>query len=337
MAGARLLSHFQVGMEVTKGTAVAATRMMYPDLSSTFQIDWQKSYHDGRRTGSRNPATYATRMGEAVAVNFRTVDDAGISFDELPFFFAFPNGSTAATSGGTSYLWDVNAWGGSSAGTARSLTCEYGDDVQNYEAEYCFATDISMSADSDGMTQLSANIVGRQAAKTTKTSLSSVDPVYIPGYLWMPKFATAQSGLDGASTIPNFLRSWSMDWTTGLVPHKYQDGNDYFGQAVESAAVTGTVRLVVDSNATAITQFYDKGEAGTIDFLNLTATGADVGDGTAYKADIDVALEYTDVQLLASDVDGVNTYEINAKIMDDSSWGQSIGAEVVNSLANLTV
>lgn len=335
MAGIRLLSHFQMGLEATKGTAVAATRMFYPDLSSTFQKDWMKTYHEGRRTGRRNPVTYATQQGVAVAINFRTLDDTGISFDELPFFLGFPVGSTAATSGGTSYLWDTFAWGGTASGTIRSFTAEYGDDVQNYEAEYVFAQRLGLSADTDGMTQLTADMVGRQNSKSTKTALTATDPVLIPGYLWQFKRATAQSGLDGASAIPNFLRNWSMDWSTGLVPHKYQDGNPYFGQAVESAPVEGNLRLVVDSNSTAVSVFYDKADANTVDFINLTATGATQADGTAYKVDIDVAVEYSNVRLLASDIDGVNTYEVDAKIVADETWGQSIGIAVVNSLANL--
>jgi len=335
MAGTRLMSHFQIGKETTKGTAVAATRMMHPDLTSTFAVDWMKTNHESRRTGYRTPPSYVTRQGEKVTINYRTVDDTGISFDELSYFLHFPAGGTAASSGGTSYLWDQFAWGGTASGSALSWTAEYGDDVQNYEAEYVFPTRIRLSADSDGMTQLESDMVGRQNTKSTKTALTPASPVNIPGYLWVPKFATAQSGLDGASTIPNFLRSWEMDWSTGLVPHTYQDGLDYFGQNQESMPVLGTVRLVVDSNATAITQFYDKAEAGTIDFLNLTATGADVGDGTAYKADIDVCLEYQNVQMLAGEIEGVNTYEVEASIMLDETWGQSIGAEVVNALASL--
>lgn len=336
MPGVRLLSHFQIGLETTKGTAAAAGRMMFPDLSSTFQVDWMKTYHEGRRTGRRNPVSYSTRQGEMVNINFRTVDDTGIAFDELPFFLNAPSGATAATSGTASYLWDTFAWGGTASGTPRTYTVEYGDDVQSYEAEYCFPTRLSLSADQDGMTQLTATMVGRQSTKSTKTDLSPENSVLIPGYLWVPKFATAQSGLDGASTITNFLRNFSIDWATGLVPHRYQDGLDYFGQVVESAPVEGTVRLVVDSNATAVTRFYDKGESGARDFLNLTATGGTVGaSGSAYKVDIDVALEYTDVQMLAGDVDGVNTYEITAKIVDDPTWGKSMAAEVVNALADL--
>lgn len=337
MPGIRLLSHFQMGRETTLGTGVAATRMFYPDLSSTFSVDWMKTYHEGRRTLRRNPVTYATRQGEMVNINFRTVDDAGISFDELPFFLQWPNGATAATSGGTSYLWDTFAWGGTANGTVRGYTCEYGDDTQNYEAEYVVGTRLGLSADTDGMTQLTASMVGRQSTKSAKTALTPTDPVYIPGYLWSPRFATSQSGLSGASDIANFMRSWSLDWGTGIAVHNYQDGNDYFGQAVESAAVEGTLSMTVDSTSDAVSRFYDKGEAGTIDFVQLSATGADVGDGTAYNVTIQAAVEYTNVQMLDGDNDGVNTYSVNAKLVDDETWGQTLGISVVNNLASLAV
>jgi len=336
MPGIRLLSHFQMGRESTLGTAVAATRMFYPDLSSTFQVDWKKTYHEGRRTLRRNPVTYATRQGEQVGINFRTVDDAGISFDELPFFLQWPTGTITPASGTASYDWSGYAWGGTANGTVRGYTCEYGDDTQSYEAEYVVATRLGLSADTDGMTQLTADMVGRQSTKSAKTALSPTDPVYIPGYLWSPKFATTQSGLSGASAVANFLRSWSMDWATGIAVHNYQDGNDYFGQAVESAPVEGTLSMTVDSTSDAVSRFYDKGESGTIDFVQLKATGGDIGNGTAYDVQVQVAVEYTSVALLDGDNDGVNTYSVQAKIVDDETWGQSIGIDVVNALADLT-
>lgn len=335
MSGTRLLSYMQIGKETTKGTAVPATFRLSPDLTSAYQVDWRKTYHEGRSTGFRNPVSYATRQGEHVNITYRSPDDTGIAFDELPYFFHFPAGGTAGT-GSTAVVWSW-AWGGTATGTALAYTIEYGDDVQNLEAEYCQVSRLRLRGSGDGasMTSLEADFFGRQSTKSTKTTLSTVDDVRIPGYLWTPAFATAASGLAAASTIPNFLREWGAEWTTGLVPHFYADGNDYFGQSQESAPVTGTVRLVVDSNATAVSQFYDKGEAGTIDFLRLVATGAVIAGGSAYKAILEYALEYTNVVALGGEVDGVNTYEVSAKIVVDSTWGQAVGSTVTCNLASL--
>ena len=63
MPGSRLLSHFQIGKETTKGTAVAASRRFAPDLNSAFTVDWMKTYHGVglRARGTRSP----TRLSRA--------------------------------------------------------------------------------------------------------------------------------------------------------------------------------------------------------------------------------------------------------------------------------
>ncbi|MEY4170633.1 MAG: hypothetical protein RLZ94_1706 [Actinomycetota bacterium] len=332
MPGVRLLSHFQIGKETTPGTAVAATRRFAPDLNGTFQIDWMKTFHEGRSTGTRTPISYSTQQGTMVSISYRTPDDTGIAFDELPYFLIFPGGGTAGT-GSTAVTWG-HAWGGTATGSAVSYTIEYGDDVQNYESEYCQASRVRISAEPQGLTNFEADFVGRQATKSSKTALTLGNPVRIPGYLWKPRFATAQSGLSGASDIPNFLVSWDAEWTTGLTPRFYHDGLAYFGQMVESQPVAGTLHMIVESNATAITQFYDKGSAGTIDFVQMKATGPTLG-ASNYSAQFQFAVEYETVNPLSSEADGVNLYDITARIVYDSTWGQSVGATVVCSLASL--
>lgn len=332
MPGSRLLSHFQIGKETTKGTAVAATRRFAPDLNSAFTIDWMKTYHEGRATGTRTPISYSTQQGTMVTINYRSVDDSGIAFDDLPYFLHFPGGGTAG-SGTTAVTW-TNAWGGAAAGSALSYTIEFGDDTQSYEAAYCQPRRLAISAEPSGLTQLQADFFGRSSTKSAKTSLTIGNPVNIPGYLWTVRFATAQSGLSAASDVPSFLVGWDADWTTGLVPRMYNDGLPYFGQTVESAPVAGTLHMMVESNSTAITQFYDKGSAGTIDFVQLKATGPALG-ASNYSAQFQFAVEYENVVPINSEADGVNIYDVTARIVYDSTWGKSIESVVVCNLASL--
>lgn len=332
MPGIRLLSYMQIGKESTPGTPVAATRRFAPDLSGAFTVDWMKTYHESRATGSRTPITYSTQQGTMVNIAFRTTNDTGIGFDELPYFFHFPGGGTAG-SGSTAVTWG-SAWGGTATGSALAYTIEFGDDVQNYEAEYAQVQRIRMSAEPTGLTMLEADFYGRQATKSAKTALAITNPVRIPGYLWKPRFATTQAGLSAASDIPSFLVAWDAEWTTGLVPRFYHDGLAYYGAGVEAAPVAGQVHLVVESNATAITQFYDKGAAGTVDFIQLKATGPTLG-ASNYSAQMQFAIEYENVVPLSADGDGVNLYDITARIVYDSTWNQSIGSTVVCNLATL--
>ncbi len=335
MPGVRLASYFQIGKETTKGTSVAATRMLHPDLSSSYNVDFGYTFHEGRFGGARTNVSYATRQLERVDLTFRTPDDTGISFDELPFFNIFPGGGTAGSASGSVITWN-HSWGGTAAGSAVSYTVEFGDDTQEFEAEYVQATRLRISGSREGMTQFEADLVGRQSSKSTKTALTPLTPVRIPGYLWVPAWASAFSGLNAASTTTNFLREWEAEWTTGLVPHFYNDGLDYFGQIVESAPVRGNVRLVVDSNSTAVSQFYDKADAGTKDYLRLAATGAVIAGGTAYKAIYEFALIYQNVVPIGSEIDGVNTYEVDAEIVYDSTGDKSIGGTVVCTTTTLS-
>jgi hypothetical protein len=278
MAGSRSLSYFQIGAETSSGTPVAATRQLYPDVNSSFNVDWGYTFHEGRVSATHTPISYGTRQYERVEVNYRTPDDTGISFDELPFLLQFPAGMTPT--GSTAITWAFSN-GGTAVGTATSYTVEFGDDVQGYEAEWAMASRISLSGDADGMTQAEADFFARQSTKAAKTDLSPLSPVSIPSYMWTVAFGTAFADLDAATAVPNFLREWGLEYTTGWMPHMYADGVDYFGQALESGSVMGSLRLVVDSNSTAVSQFYDKGAAGTTDFVRLEATGPTIAGGTA--------------------------------------------------------
>ena len=176
----------------------------------------------------------------------------------------------------------------------------------------------------------------RDGLKKLTQTLASEDAVNVVVALGKAIGAMTTAAVGFATAIPNFLREWEAEWTTGLNPHWYVDGNDYFGQVTESGDVMGNVRLVVDSNSTAISQYYDKGEAGTTDFLRLQATGGTIAaTGTAYDAVFEFGLVYENVTPLGSEIDGLNTYEVDARIIYDDTWGQSIGATVVCNLADL--
>src|SRR3990167_10724843 len=232
MAGKRFLSHLQLGKETTAGNAVAATRRVFPEGSGILDEDPQLTFHEDRATGVKNPISYATQMGEVVAISYRTAPATGVYWDELLYPFCQLDGGNSGTGAGADKAWTFTPTeDGDSAPEA--FTIETGDATQNYEVEYCHALNWELSASRDSMTQLAINWFGRQVTKSTKTSVASSDPIRIPGYLWTIKHATAQSGLTAASVETNFLRSFTLHVDTGLFPEFYLDGNVYFGQMQE--------------------------------------------------------------------------------------------------------
>jgi dipeptidyl aminopeptidase/acylaminoacyl peptidase len=112
---------------------------------------------------------------------------------------------------------------------------------------------------------------------------------------------------------------------------------------VEAAPVVGTVRLVVDSNATAISQFYDKGEAGTLDFLRMNADGPSLG-GSNYQATFEYALIYQDVTALGGEIETavevlegeVDFHDLDALLPDGRGFLTVVHKEEAQDFGNVT-
>lgn len=330
MPGVRPFTYLQIGKESVAGTAVAATRAWYPDGSGMINIDRMRTMHEDRMPGTRANISAATQQGVLVEIPYRSATNTGVSFDELQVYGSQVIGGKTSSGAQADKTWGTYAPNQTSANSQETFTIEVGDDTQEYEVEYCNARAWRLSAARGGLTQGEIDWFGRQSSKSTKTSLTANNGVKIPGYLWKVRFATAQSGLAGASDVANFLRSFNLEYITGMEPQFYLDGLPYFGQTVESQNIGGTLRMVVDSNSQAVSQFYDKAAADTVDFIQLKATGPALG-GSSYSCQIQMAVLYEDPQIISGEIDGVNTYEVVAHLAIDASWAQAFSMIVVNS------
>jgi hypothetical protein len=333
--GTQIFTYWQQGKESTAGTTVAATRQRYGQGSGEVTFDDMLALHRGNR-GTRTQLAYATSKGVAVQLNFQSDSEIGVGYDELPIVFSQLDGGNSAVGGAADKTWTI-APSQTGANSQESYTIEVGDDIQEFEFGYCQMSDFTISAAKDGMTTIQENWFARQPVKSTKTALSANTHVNIPGFLWAPKFATAQSGLSGASETLNFLQDFSVQHQTGLTPRFYQDGLAYFGQSVEALEQTATVTLHVESTALAVSEFYDKKRAQTVDFLQLSTAsrGPSLG-GSNYAATLQYALLWTDVKLIASVDQGVNIYEITGQSVIDPTWATNFSGIFVCALTALT-
>ena len=331
MSGKQYLSYFQLGKESVAGTAVAATRQLFPEGTGLLDEDLQLAFNEDSNRGTKVRVTTAISQGMVVGMNYRTAPQTGVAYDELVIPGSQLLGGQTGTGGAADKTWAFIPVAVASS-AQESFTIETGDDTQEVEIEYCQARGFELSASRDSMTQLSMDWFGRQVTKSTKTAVSATNPVRIPGYLWTHKFATTQAGLAGASITTNELRSFTLTVDTGLRPHFYLDGNGYFGQSQESGGITATLVLTVDSSAAAITEYYDKFRAQTLSWHRLRATGPTLG-GTNYMASFDVCVYYESVQLIGSEQDGVNLYEVTGRMTFDPVSSTSINMNLVNSLA----
>lgn len=330
--GTQLFTFLNLGKESTSGTSVNATREWYPDGTSTFDPGVQQTELRGNR-GTRANMIGTLEIGELASVNYKSHPSLGMAWDEFTYLGSQLDGGNSGVGAGDDKVWTI-APSMTAANTPESYTAEVGDQNQCWDLDYMQMTDWTISAGQRELTQLEWNAFARRATKSTATSVAANQAIRIPSYLWKIRFATAQSGLAGASDESGLLVDFSINHFTGLTPRFYLEGVKYFTQSAESQEQRAEITLHVESQGTATSEFYDKFRAGTNSFMQLKATGPALG-GTNYSAQMQFAVAYTSVMPISSELDGVNLWEVKAKTVFDPTWGTYFAGLFTNSIATI--
>lgn len=328
MPGTQVFTYANFGKETTRGTPVAPTRQFYAQGSGLFQPDFGLDFHEGENTALRLRTRRATSKSEDVSWNVQTV--SGVGYDDLVIPFSQLAGGKTGTGAGADKTWTFTpSW--TAANNPEAYSIDVGDDTQNWRIQYGMCQTFKLSAALGDVTQLEMSGFGQRAVKGAKASPAANTATKIPGDLWTIKFAANIAGLGAASISSNFLVAWDLEVQTGLKWRHYMDGNVYGAQHVETD-IAATLNMTVESTALAVSEFYDKAVAGTMDFLRLKATGPTLGSSN-YSAQIDMPVLYEVPQIISGDTDGVNLYQVTAHLAYDGTNG--IIPVIVNSLTAL--
>jgi hypothetical protein len=328
MPGTQIFTRFNVGKETVRGTPVAPTRQLYGLGTGALAPDAGLNFHEGENAGRRYRTRRATVQTEDVALKFATA--SGVGYDDLVIPFSQLKGGVTGTGAGADKTWTFTP-SATAANAPESYSIDVGDDIQNWRVQYGMAPRFRLSAGLGDVTSLEMDWFGQRAVKGSAASPAPNTAIKIPGDLWTIKFAANIAGLGAASVQTNFLIGWELEVMTGLLWRHYMDGNLYGGQHVETD-IAATLTMTVESTALAVSQFYDKALAATMDFLRLKATGPSLG-ASNYSAQIDMPVLYDVPEVIAEDSEGVNLYRVTAHLADDGTNG--IIPVIVNSLAAL--
>ena len=334
MASAVLpLSGLQLGVETTKGTAVATTRELYPSSTGYFDPGFIWDRHEGAQRGTFGNITHATLKGYLPTIGYTSEPSHGLTYDELPIIMSQLKAGLTGTGASADKAWTV-AKAGATTATYDTYTFNAFDGSQAFEFAYGFMTRFTISGGFDDLTQTSWDIVGRQASKVTVDAVAANNAVKIPSGLWTLKYAAAQASLTGASAYTNTMRNWELAVDLPQNPRFYGDGNLYFGQGVASRNLGGTLTMTWDSNSDAVAM-YDLFAAGTPAFFRLQATGPALGGTTYIAGPIDVCVILDPVTPLASESDGVMEYTLVGHLAYDATWAAVIDMSATCSIAAL--
>lgn len=325
--GTQIFTYFNIGHETTRGTPVAPTRQLYATGTGMLEPDFNVNFHEGENRGVRTRIARATSQAEDVTFK-GTVP--GIGYDDLVFPLTQLKGGMTGVGGAADKTWTATP-SMTAANNPEAWSIDTGDDIQNWRVQYAMLTRFKLSASLGSLTDLEFEGFGQRAVKGAKAAPAANSAVKIPGDLWTVKFAASMAGLPGASVVANFLQDWDLEVMTGLVWRHYMDGNAYGAQHVETD-ISAKLNLTVESTAQAVSQFYDKYVAQTLDFIRLKATGPALG-GSNYSTQIDLPVLYDKPSIIAAQDNGINLYKIPANLAYDSVSGNSIAPVLVCSLA----
>ncbi len=328
MPGTQIFTYVNFGKETVRGTPVAPTRQFYSDGTGVLGIERGQNFHEAENTGRRYRTRRVTQMTEDIDLSIKTV--AGVAYDDLVWPFSQIKGGATGVGGAADKTWTFTP-SATAANAPEAYSIDVGDDIQNWRCGYSMAESFKISAGIGDVTQLEMSMFAQRAVKVAKATPAINASVKIPGDLWTIKFAANIAGLGAASVQANFLQSFELEVVTGLKRRHYLDGNMYFGQHVETD-IAWTLTMTTESTALAVSEFYDKAVADTMDFIRLKATGPTLG-GTNYSAQIDMPVLYEEPEIIAEQDDGVNMYKVVAHGADDGTNG--IIPVIVNSLAAL--
>ena len=320
---------FQIGLESTPGTAVAATQKMIGDYAWTPELD--KEFEEFPR-GVFYPVTgggVQLRSGSLIQ------GSGNVTFEELVYMLANALEDPTVTGPGPYVYTFSRAAGTAPHGAIKTLTGEVVEDdgtTKHVEKEFAYghtaSLEISMATNSP--TTFTWNIVGRKSADTTMTA--ALTPVtgrtVIPGNLWALYMDDTWAGLGGTQLL-GFLRGFTWTLETGILPDYTGDGRTDLDLTQLMSSIT-SVRLAVTAelNAAAALELADF-DADTIRFIRLLANKS-----ANQQAQFDMAMKHVS-PVSISDDEGIRVADFELELEYDPTGGQGIEAVITNDNATL--
>ncbi len=327
--GLAALRKIQIGLENPAGTPVASTaKLMGMLLRAPLKDREIVQPEDERGSLAAAHRSYASSYlwGPATL-------EGDLTFEDIVYLLAMsitgaveptiPDGATLAR------LWTY-APNLEASNSPDAFTLEFGDDTEQFEAEYCFARSLEISAATEQALRVSAGIVGRQLTVTNWTAglLNRVVEIALAAKtkLYMDDAGGAIGGTQQLLTL--------IDWTWRLpahfVPKRHQDGQLYF-TSVGEVKMKPELELLVEFNANAVS-LRDKYVAETRQLVRLQTLGSEIEAGQNKMLQIDGAYKILSMDTL-DERNGSNVVRMTLGGEYDATWGKLFEIQVKNALS----
>lgn len=334
MPRSRAVQGFQLGVESTPGTSVAANKkltdiMLTPGAESNSDLVTS--------TG------YVVPTGVQVTQEWATGDVSGrIGYNSLVYIlssvFGYTAPSTSITVGATATGTNARQWAfapsAKATTTPKTYTLEYGDAVRAYKSTHGFFNSLTLSIDRT-KSEMSSSFIGRKL-QTGQTLTAT--PTEIAAQIAMPSSwsvyiddTAASLGTTKATTVYEAEVAvgdrYAVDWTLNSAETSFTSYVDAEGQTP-----TSTLKFAADASSDALmgTTF----PAGTKKFIRLESLGNTIESSTKYAVRVDLCAIITKPNGFDS-LNGVEVQSFDFTLAYDETWAKWLDVKVVNALTGL--
>lgn len=216
-----------------------------------------------------------------------------------------------------------------------TFTMEYGDNIQAYEAEYCFTRTLEFTGAPNEPVTMTQEITGRQITETTFTgALSTVSTQYFPAGL-VKFYIDANYAAIGGTQMIGMLRGWTWKLETNFTARYASDGSLIFSGVSEDWKMVELELIYYrdDTNSEAEKAKYD---ARTTSYMRIQLNGAteiDASQSNPPYVNFDMAVRYTEWPE-PDDEDGAVTISVTAESVYDSTAAKEFEVSVLTDLAS---
>lgn len=316
MAGESFLQSWQVGKEITEGTAVAATRKYYltGNLKRERVMNWVRV-----QNGTRANTVDARLRSVSASIDAKYP----LSADEM----IEPLLNTITSAPGIVTALGASTWTFKPANTIDPQTWEWYDGYRGWQARGCKTTMLKVSGTTPTDTTIDQTIWAREAIVNALTGgLTDRTPQYIEG--WETKlYIDAFGATAGTTNVPATLTAWDITINNHLGRKLFADNTIYAG-ALPLGYLDVTANLTFEGNASALTEF-NNWDAGTKRLVRLEFgnNGAVIGTSALKpKISIDIPSAWDAVDLTPED-NGTKIYKFQCNFVYDPT--NSYGLQVI--------
>lgn len=314
----------QIGVEVTPGTPVAATkRLTSLEVTPTIKPEL-KAY---RPSGYKFPTISA--LGKEWT---ESAIQGPLTYTEIIYLLNSLLVAVTPTGAGPEKTWTFTP-SSNASDTRKAFTIETGSADRGRQMSYSRVTSGTFNFSRDECTfqgTITSKALADDFTLTTLTSAAEIKLIPILPTEGSIKLADTYAGLAGATALGRvFSISWGIQNLSG--PVWPINSSTTFAALTDLVPTSeGTIKMAVDDEGMALLANLRSGDTK---FLRVKYTGVTIGT-LPYSLQIDLAMKVSNVQAF-SDEAGVYAIEWNFTTTSDVTWGKSVEIIVVNDLTGL--